>query len=150
MITGLSLDPSAAGLIATIYAMFFGGLLILGARLGDRYGHRRILLVGIIAFTLVSVIGGTSTVVEIPQLVMARQGRPRPKMTVKASVSPSAWTGRLNGSSSDATASVSKSGSSASSVELVNATIASRDAMPAKASSTCTATPRLPGSRPAD
>ena len=34
------------------YAMFFGGLLLLGARLGDRFGHRRMLLCGIGLFAV--------------------------------------------------------------------------------------------------
>ncbi|WP_426518946.1 MFS transporter [Diaminobutyricibacter sp. McL0618] len=70
IIDGLHLDRSAAGPIATMYAMFFGGLLILGARLGDRYGHRRILLIGIVAFALVSVVGGTAT--GLVQVLVAR------------------------------------------------------------------------------
>lgn len=60
ILSGLDAPASAAGPLATVYAMFFGGLLILGARLGDRYGHRRILLVGIVLFGAVSVLGGTA------------------------------------------------------------------------------------------
>jgi MFS family permease len=43
---------------------------VLGARLGDRYGHRRVLLLGCAAFALVSVVGATAQ--EIVQLVTAR------------------------------------------------------------------------------
>lgn len=50
--------------------MFFGAMLILGARLGDRYGHRRILLVGIVVFGVVSIIGGTAQ--ALPQVLIAR------------------------------------------------------------------------------
>ena len=42
MLASLHAPPSYAGLIATGYAMCFGGLLMLGARLGDRFGHRRL------------------------------------------------------------------------------------------------------------
>ena len=35
---------AATPIVATVYAMFFGGLLIVGARLGDRFGHRKVLL----------------------------------------------------------------------------------------------------------
>ncbi|WP_020076978.1 MFS transporter [Cryocola sp. 340MFSha3.1] len=62
ILSGLGAPESAAGPLATVYAMFFGGLLILGARLGDRFGHRRILLVGIGMFGVVSVLGGTAAV----------------------------------------------------------------------------------------
>jgi len=70
MISGLRLGESAAGLIATMYAMFFGGLLIFGARLGDRFGHRRVLLIGIGLFVVVSVVGGSST--GLVQLLISR------------------------------------------------------------------------------
>ncbi|WP_396427082.1 MFS transporter [Leifsonia shinshuensis] len=60
ILAGLGASPSAAGPLATVYAMFFGGVLILGARLGDRYGHRRILLTGIGLFGAASVLGATA------------------------------------------------------------------------------------------
>ena len=44
MLADLHASAAAASLISTGYAMFFGGLLMLGARLGDRFGHRRIIL----------------------------------------------------------------------------------------------------------
>jgi MFS family permease len=70
ILNGLGADPAAAGPLATTYAMFFGAMLILGARLGDRYGHRRMLLVGIVVFGLVSIIGGTAN--ALPQVLIAR------------------------------------------------------------------------------
>jgi MFS family permease len=36
--------------------MFFGGLLMLGARLGDRYGHRTVLVAGLAVFALGSLV----------------------------------------------------------------------------------------------
>ena len=41
MLTGLRAPASSGSLVSGGYAMFFGGLLMLGARLGDRFGHRR-------------------------------------------------------------------------------------------------------------
>lgn len=60
ILSGLGAPPPAAGPLATVYAMFFGGVLILGARLGDRFGHRRILLTGIALFGAVSVLGASA------------------------------------------------------------------------------------------
>lgn len=54
MLSDLGASQSASSLVVTGYAMFFGGLLVLGARCGDRYGHRRVLLTGIVGFGLAS------------------------------------------------------------------------------------------------
>ena len=70
MLAGVSAPASATPILATVYAMFFGGLMMLGARLGDRYGHRRVLLVGCAAFAAVGLVGASSQ--EIVQLVAAR------------------------------------------------------------------------------
>lgn len=43
------------------YALAYGLLLIPAGRLGDRLGHKRILLVGLAGFTLTSVLAGTAT-----------------------------------------------------------------------------------------
>jgi MFS family permease len=70
MLAGVSAPAAATGILATVYAMFFGGLLVLGARLGDRYGHRRVLLLGCSAFVLVSLVGASAQ--EVIQLIVAR------------------------------------------------------------------------------
>ncbi|MFJ3379382.1 MFS transporter [Curtobacterium sp. NPDC090217] len=70
ILTGIGAPSVAAGPVSTTYAMFFGAMLILGARLGDRYGHRRILLTGIAVFGAVSIIGGTAA--DLPQVLVAR------------------------------------------------------------------------------
>jgi MFS family permease len=57
---GLRAAPSAAGLILTAYAMCFGGLLMLGARLGDRYGQRRTLGAGLGLFAAGSLIAAVA------------------------------------------------------------------------------------------
>ncbi|HEY7274230.1 MAG TPA: MFS transporter [Actinoplanes sp.] len=70
MLRGVSAPAEATPILAAVYAMFFGGLLVLGARLGDRYGHRRLLLLGVAAFMGAGLIGATAS--EIIQLVAAR------------------------------------------------------------------------------
>lgn len=70
MLAGVSASPEATPVLATVYAMLFGALLVLGARLGDRYGHRSLLLGGIAAFALVSVVGAVAE--NVVQLVVAR------------------------------------------------------------------------------
>ena len=66
----LGAPPAAAAPVATGYAMAFGGLLMLGARLGDRHGHRRILLLGIGGFGVASLVAATAP--TVPVLVAAR------------------------------------------------------------------------------
>jgi MFS family permease len=70
MLDGVSAPAGTTAVLATVYAMFFGGLLVLGARLGDRYGHRHLLIIGCVAFALVSAIGATAQ--EAAQLIAAR------------------------------------------------------------------------------
>ncbi|MCW2666530.1 MAG: putative transrane efflux protein [Frankiales bacterium] len=54
------LGVSAAALpwIVSAYVLAFGGLLLFGGRLGDLLGRRRVLRIGIVVFTLASLIGG--------------------------------------------------------------------------------------------
>jgi EmrB/QacA subfamily drug resistance transporter len=46
--------------IITAYALTFGGLLLLAGKLTDLYGRKKILIIGLILFSLVSLIGGLS------------------------------------------------------------------------------------------
>jgi EmrB/QacA subfamily drug resistance transporter len=54
------LDVSQANLqwVVTGYALAFGGLLLLGGRLGDLYGRRLIFMVGVTLFAVASGLGG--------------------------------------------------------------------------------------------
>ena len=47
--------------VVTAYALTFGGLLLLGGRLADLFGRRRIFLVGLGVFTVASLLGGFAT-----------------------------------------------------------------------------------------
>lgn len=66
------LDISDANLswIVTGYALAFGSLLLLGGRLADLYGRRRIFIVGLIIFAVASLLGGLAT--NEPLLLAAR------------------------------------------------------------------------------
>jgi MFS family permease len=57
---GHDLDISRANLswVITGYALSFGGLLLLGGRLGDLYGRRRLFMIGVSIFAFASLLGG--------------------------------------------------------------------------------------------
>ncbi|WP_163508369.1 MFS transporter [Fodinicola acaciae] len=56
--TGLGFTTTGLEWVVTAYSVAFGGLLLLGGRLGDLYGRRRMFLVGIALFTAASLLGG--------------------------------------------------------------------------------------------
>lgn len=60
--------------IVTAYALAFGSLLLVGGRLGDRYGRRRTFIIGLIGFAVVSGIGGQAQSVEMLVGARALQG----------------------------------------------------------------------------
>ena len=47
--------------VVNAYMLTFGGFLLLGGRLGDLYGHRRLFVAGIALFTLASLVCGLAT-----------------------------------------------------------------------------------------
>jgi MFS family permease len=47
--------------VVTAYTLAFGGLLLLGGRLGDLLGRKRVFLVGLVGFALASALGGAAT-----------------------------------------------------------------------------------------
>ena len=44
--------------VVTGYALAFGGLLLLGGRLGDLYGRRKVFMIGLVVFAVASLLGG--------------------------------------------------------------------------------------------
>ncbi len=56
--TDLNIDQANLSWIVTGYALAFGGLLLLGGRLGDLYGRRRIFITGLTMFAVASLLGG--------------------------------------------------------------------------------------------
>lgn len=67
---GLGFDAVGSTWVIHAYALTFGGLLLLGGKLADRYGRRRLLLTGLIVFGIASVAGGFA--MNPMQLVVAR------------------------------------------------------------------------------
>ena len=58
---GLHFSSSSLAWVLDAYTLTFGGLLLLGGRLGDLFGRRRMFTGGIVLFTLASLAGGLST-----------------------------------------------------------------------------------------
>jgi EmrB/QacA subfamily drug resistance transporter len=54
----LGFTPTALAWVVNAYLLTFGGFLLLGGRLGDLFGHRRLFLIGIAIFTLASLCCG--------------------------------------------------------------------------------------------
>lgn len=69
----LNLVSSSLQWVLTAYVLTYGGFLLIGGRLGDLLGRRRVLLAGLILFTAASAIGGLST--NAGMLFAARAGQ---------------------------------------------------------------------------
>src|SRR5829696_1626224 len=54
----LRMTPQELGWVVNAYALGYGGFLLLGGRLADRLGRRRVFLAGVAIFTLASLLGG--------------------------------------------------------------------------------------------
>ncbi|WP_151081584.1 MFS transporter [Nocardioides cynanchi] len=57
--------------IVTGYSLSFGGLLLLGGRLGDLYGRRKVFMVGLTVFAVASLLGGLA---QSESLLLAARG----------------------------------------------------------------------------
>lgn len=57
----LDLDTTALAWVITAYVLPFGGLLLLGGRLADRFGHRSLFLMGTAGFVVASAAAGLAT-----------------------------------------------------------------------------------------
>ena len=66
----LGFSQTALVWVVNAYMLTFGGFLLLGGRLGDLFGHRRLFLLGITLFTLASLACGLATA-QAP-LIVAR------------------------------------------------------------------------------
>jgi MFS family permease len=69
----LDLQRSQLILVSAAYALSFSGLLLFGGRLADRYGGRRMLLIGLFTFAAASITAGYA--LHYPMLLGARFGQ---------------------------------------------------------------------------
>lgn len=58
---GLGFSATSLAWVLNAYTLTFGGLLLLGGRAGDLFGRRRMFMVGIAIFSIVSLLGGFAT-----------------------------------------------------------------------------------------
>src|SRR6187551_1419947 len=57
----LGFSPTSLAWVVNAYLLTFGGFLLLGGRLGDLFGHRRLFIAGIVLFTAASLACGLAT-----------------------------------------------------------------------------------------
>src|SRR2546425_6561420 len=57
----LDFSQTSLAWVVNAYLLTYGGFLLLGGRLGDLFGHRRLFLLGITLFTAASIGCGVST-----------------------------------------------------------------------------------------
>ncbi|WP_045298068.1 MFS transporter [Saccharothrix sp. ST-888] len=57
----LAFSTTGLSWVVNAYTLTFGGLLLLGGRTGDILGRRRVFIVGILLFSLASLLGGVAT-----------------------------------------------------------------------------------------
>jgi EmrB/QacA subfamily drug resistance transporter len=60
--------------VVTAYALAFGGLLLLGGRLSDLVGRRRMLIIGLVGFAAASALGGAATSFTVLVIGRGAQG----------------------------------------------------------------------------
>src|SRR6186713_2078472 len=70
----LGFSETSLAWVVNAYLLTFGGFLLLGGRLGDLFGHRRIFLLGLAVFTLASAACGFATTQGVLIAARAVQG----------------------------------------------------------------------------
>src|SRR5918992_3321775 len=66
----LGFSQSSLAWVVNAYLISFGGLLLLAGRLGDLIGRKRVLIIGLVVFTIASLLCGLSFTQEM--LIAAR------------------------------------------------------------------------------
>lgn len=72
--SALGFGPASLSWVLNAYTLAFGGLLLLGGRLGDVLGRRRMFELGIAVFTVASLVGGLAQTPTMLVLARAAQG----------------------------------------------------------------------------
>ena len=91
----LGFSETSLAWVVNAYMLTFGGFLLLGGRLGDLFGHRRLFLAGIATFTLASLCCGLATsqeTIDALRAVGVRMG----KEIVVVNEAPGFVTSRIN------------------------------------------------------
>ncbi|MEU4624362.1 MFS transporter [Actinoplanes sp. NPDC023801] len=70
----LGFDDHGRQWVVTGYALAFGSLLLLGGRLSDFFGRKRMFIIGLIGFALASALGGAAANLELLIVARALQG----------------------------------------------------------------------------
>ncbi|MFC8042657.1 DHA2 family efflux MFS transporter permease subunit [Nocardia sp. NPDC057353] len=70
--TDLGADMAGLQMVVDVYTLVFAGFLLTGGYLGDRFGRKTLLIVGIVGFAALSVFAATSD--SLGQLIVARAG----------------------------------------------------------------------------
>ncbi|HEV3408000.1 MAG TPA: MFS transporter [Gaiellaceae bacterium] len=70
----LGFSQTSLAWVVNAYLLTFGGFLLLGGRLGDLFGHRRLFLAGIALFTVASLACGLANSQELLVIARAVQG----------------------------------------------------------------------------
>src|SRR5436305_7675111 len=70
----LGFSQTSLAWVVNAYVLTYGGFLLLGGRLGDLFGHRRLFLAGITLFTLASLACGLATTQGLLVAARAVQG----------------------------------------------------------------------------
>jgi EmrB/QacA subfamily drug resistance transporter len=72
--SALHMAPVNLSWVLNAYALTFGGFLLLGARAGDLRGRKRVLVAGVVLFTVASAVAGVSTDSAMLLVARAAQG----------------------------------------------------------------------------
>src|SRR5688572_18566791 len=72
--TDLGFSETSLAWVVNAYLLTFGGFLLLGGRLGDLYGHRKLFVIGLTLFTFASLACGIAQSQEFLVAARAVQG----------------------------------------------------------------------------